>query len=1443
MTDTIEHHPRLEAWKKRLLDLSRRNPLLSLGIKRGSRLIGSDAFTGATLLLKKGVCEPDNLPLSTGGMERCIQMMETALLGPAVKRRKWSKENTEALRQAVVDWRNSAPTATPTQTIAPSSAGDEIAVLIDGPSSENTTQGKAIVRWPELDTKDQLVFSQWGQTQQTLVFDAEDEEDFQAELADMARQMRAKQEETGTHTLFLTVGMLRWREQSDSKHCDAPLFLIPVELSRENAASRFKISVRDDGIELNPAIDVHLKNILGLDLSKAKSLLASEEYEDVQALSLALEAVKQSITNLPAAKKELIEIRNEARLTLLSYAKNRMWQDLEQRSKEVLKHPVITQIINPNRLQKKLSEGEIANWERMDQNHPPDQIMLPMAADASQLRAIVRADSGENLVIQGPPGTGKSQTIANLIANFLGKGKRVLFVAEKMTALTVVQQRLNAIGLGPFCLELHASRANKAGVLEQLREGLEARSLPAVSGFSERAAEIQANRIALNNSLEVLHAVYPNSLTAHRAIGLLAGTSSEIKILPTLSFMGILTEDAFAQPSRQEALRRYLAALKVMPTGARVFDVLENCPPKDAAVFFEIIQSWRQERSQIENLASKAGIAIADKTNADMDLFFNHISAWLIFDSSKISRIESSEEMGLAFLTQTIWDKWNAFEDADKETAESFTPFSKDYQSSIWGNAGASSIRQEWLEVEQALAPIRWWKRKALVRRLSIHRKDKHTTGNHLDTLMRAWPDIMDNRQAAAAALKEWQEAAGITDIKRLPEARKIAESIKPLWEMIDTWKEEDRIPFLETLRNEIIQPNSQVKRNNPQLEELVQLIGSVIHTRQRLDRFLKPATEGKLLRTLNEMDNVMGPWHDAQSLWPAWDAARRMEETARQWGLGPLIDCIENNQIEASLAPHILEKSWLTSFVNQILLRHPEHTDFLGESREQIISTFARTEEEFEHLTRKHLAASVAQRARSAEIEKLPGMAILRRELAKQIRHLPPRRLLREIAAIAPIIKPCMLMSPMTVAEVLCSETLPFDVVIFDEASQIPVADAVGAISHGKQVIVVGDPKQMPPNTTFQVDNDDDELDDEDTLKDMESVLDECLVTMNHEMLNWHYRSRHEDLIAFSNYRYYNGDLITFPSISIGESIEDISSENSLNGIFVNQINGIYERGTAQVNRIEANAIVDGMRKHVEQSPHLSLGVVTFNQKQQRLIERLWDRVLRDNPGLEAKAEAMHQDLFVKNLDNVQGDERDVIFFSTTFGVDAAGKMAMNFGPLNRLGGERRLNVAITRARQRMEIFTSFSPDQLDVRTVKHQGPVDLRDYLAFAQGGAKALAGLSSASVGLPDSPFEIAVAEALRARGWTVHEQIGCSGYKIDLAVVDPRSPGRYLAGVECDGATYHSFKIARDRDRQRQKILEGLGWKILRVWSTDWFQDAKNELDQVDNALRAILEKPN
>lgn len=460
----------------------------------------------------------------------------------------------------------------------------------------------------------------------------------------------------------------------------------------------------------------------------------------------------------------------------------------------------------------------------------------------------------------------------------------------------------------------------------------------------------------------------------------------------------------------------------------------------------------------------------------------------------------------------------------------------------------------------------------------------------------------------------------------------------------------------------------------------------------------------------------------------------------------------------------------------------------------------------------------------------------ILKRELTKTRRIMPIRKLFREIPNLLLTLKPCLMMSPLSVSLFLEADSYKFDTVIFDEASQVYTENAIGAISRGKQVIIAGDSKQLPPTSFFQAtsteglyDDDEDEDGDVDVY---DSILDEANM-LPERTLRWHYRSRHENLIAFSNAKIYKNRLVTFPS-----NIER-GKDNGVEYIYVPD--GFYDRGGRKGNVIEAKKVAQMVFEHFRTQPNRSLGVIAFGEVQQYAIENVLREMRLANQSFEPFFdETKDEAFFVKSLENVQGDERDTIIFSIGYAKDAAGVFRNQFGPLGKSGGERRLNVAITRAKFNVKLVGSILPTDINEESITTEGPKLLKAYIDYAINGPDSLAReLSYDDTAEFDSSFEEAVYNFLDRKGYKLATQVGCSGYRIDIGVKHPTLNGVFVLGIECDGAAYHSARTARERDRLRQDVLENMGWTIYRIWSTDWIKDPVTEgqllIDAVEKAI--------
>lgn len=546
---------------------------------------------------------------------------------------------------------------------------------------------------------------------------------------------------------------------------------------------------------------------------------------------------------------------------------------------------------------------------------------------------------------------------------------------------------------------------------------------------------------------------------------------------------------------------------------------------------------------------------------------------------------------------------------------------------------------------------------------------------------------------------------------------------------------------------------------------------------------------------------------------------------------LGGAVDAAAAAGLPAEQVPDAIEAAALRAWLDTTIERDERLGRYQAAERDALVAQFRELDRRIVNQANTLVAATCGDR-RPRSLTGRPAQVITR-EANKKSRHKPIRQLLDEVGSLVTELKPCFMMSPLTVSTFLTPE-MRFDAVIFDEASQVVPADAVNCIYRGDQLIVAGDQKQLPPTDFFARTDDvsaDPSGDADDTALDtFQSVLDLCKAAggLSSLPLTWHYRSRHEDLITYSNYRFYDGGLRTFPSAIFDSA--DLGVEHYL-------VAGQYRRAGARDNPVEARKVAELVADHVRTRPGRSLGVVTFSTAQEDAV-----RAAIEESGRPEIVELLeHRDrldgFFVKSLENVQGDERDVIIFSVGYGPDEQGKFTMNFGPLNREGGWRRLNVAITRARRRVEIVSSFKPAQ--ITGVASAGPLHLRGYLDFAARGAAALAHDAPAGTGEPAGDFEEQVARVVRSWGYPVHARVGAAGYRVDLAVLHPDRPGEYLLGIECDGAAYHSARTARDRDRLRDQVLHGLGWRIHRIWGISWWRDRSAQEARLRAALDAAM----
>jgi very-short-patch-repair endonuclease len=1268
-----------------------------------------------------------------------------------------------------------------------------------------------------------------------------DESEHARRLTELFRAARSALEENGTNTLFAAVGLLEWRE---TEHSDriyrAPLLLMPVELKRKSVIEGFSLRRIDEETRLNVTLMEMLRQNFRKEVPGLDPLPGDETGADVARV---FQLFRDAVRDLPGW-----EVKTEIWLGQFSFTKFLLWRDLADRLDDLTRNRIVNHLVNAAGTPYANPPDDIKPPQLDDQFHPRD-VFCPRSADSSQLAAVMAAAAGHDFVLEGPPGTGKSQTITNIIAHCLAHGKRVLFVAEKRAALDVVHRRLREEGLEPFCLELHSNKTGKADVLAQFDRSLKFATEESAADWEHRAVELERIRAGLNGYTRALHHRTPSGLSAHSCFDYLLPRQAEATV--KLDAWPALLETSAAKLEDIRQLARHLQER------ARVV-----MPLHDHALAPLACEEWSPVWAERALEQSRALVGHGQKAaEATCEL-----RTWLRHPGDAVSLAQlrnlfaltesllAPEPVGPAFAT-TPWnhlatelERWIALvEERDGLRARLIG-----YDETKLVVLDLDALLTKWNSAQEAWFLVKWLRIGAVRRQLRTVRTDGSRPAT--DTLSQVLRDGLRLRSINAdldAASATAQACLGVIWAKGEPSAEALGRASQ--WgKMLHAgmiacagddlaWLGHLR-QFLSTLFTEGPAAYAPGTGIGGRLTRYAEALSTF---QQARDLF---ATEVKLRRESSDVatdhiaavraltERIPTAWNQIRE-WCSWQKSRR---AAMDTGLEPVIAKLESPEGGALDVPALVERSFRKALLFALIERESALREFFGREHNERIERFRELDEKIAGLSRELIRARLAAGIpRDQGIDDVPKaeIGLLRKEIGKRMRHIPVRRLLAGIPTLLPRLKPCVLMSPLSVAQYLEASHVSFDLVIFDEASQIPVWDAVGAIARGKQLIMVGDPKQLPPTNFFSSAGDEDEDDlIPEAHKDLESVLDELMSNqVRHKRLQWHYRSRHEGLIAFSNRQYYENELLTFPSPDAGHG-----------GVrFSHLPEARYDKGKSRTNPGEAKALVEDLIKRLLSTggPRRSYGVVTFSQAQQQLVENLLDEERRKHPEIETHfgdaPPVEGEPVFVKNLENVQGDERDVILFSICYGPDAAGKVSMNFGPLNRDGGERRLNVAITRAKHEVLVFSGLRADQIDLTRTRARGVRDLKHFLDYADRGPKALTAATTASASAePDSEFERMVAGRIRKAGYEVHYQVGCSGYRIDLGVVDPAAPGRYLLGVECDGATYHRAATARDRDKLRQLILEGLGWQLHRVWSTDWWHDADKEMERLIGALKMV-----
>ena len=1245
--------------------------------------------------------------------------------------------------------------------------------------------------------------------------------EFWTRASSLDRQAQTDLEEGGAVTLFAVVGLLKWYESADAPQPRlAPLLLYPVKLVFDRKLRRVKVCREPEDPMPNLTLAEKMRRDYGVDFGFLAALEPDDSGLDIPLL---LRRSREAIQQMPRW-----EILEETHLGHFTFTKFLMWKDLEDNAEALMRSPIVQHLaraedgVFP-------AQPEVAPTETLDEQDPA-QLACVLDADSTQLSAVASALQGRNFVLQGPPGTGKSQTITNLIACALAAGKSVLFVSEKMAALEVVYTRLKKVGLGDFCLELHSHKSHKKQVLDSFRQVLERSDRVAAVDVDTRARELQALRKELNAYVTALHR--PQSL----GISLFEGASRALELRKAPGVVLGLKGLADLGP---EAFRRMCDAVEAFASRAQSVEPAGAHPWSGTHPGAWSHEGEGQAREALEE-ATQALARIHEATQAAAGLL----------DTSTPSTLESVKHLSAALdavceglmpaeaLEPEAWRRLK--EEAETHKAE---------QAALTLRRGALAVRWKpelWsLELGGLQATYQQQAHAfPLLRFFTLWGARKQLSPYAAPTLPEPPQVLLDLTEAIEVKRLEAQLRTRMAAFsKRLAPAR--SEDFGLL---------EIRIARLEGhlghLSTDAIRQGLKSRLSDARLQvvqtELSQAIGTFASMESRLGQLLGLAGLAGWATWSQEsypawLEECLRTWTGNLRLLRSWCHYRQAAETMGEVNLAALARAHEQDSIRSDRLMDAFEKALYTDWVAAIQDREPVLRSFDGAHHHAKVGGFRDIDRRWLALSRQVVVRSLESRLPSvgSSVAESSDLGVLLRETRKKRSHMAVRKLFQAIPKLLPRLKPCLLMSPLSVAQYLPAEADPMDLIVFDEASQISTHDAIGALARGRQVVIVGDSRQLPPTSFFSRNLEEEGTPDENDVVELESILDEAVAKqMPEQWLGWHYRSRHETLIDFSNQRYYENRLNVFPAASRKVADLGVVWHAVLEGVYYG--GGCKDRKKERTNPVEAERLVANLVASLRQTlpGERSFGVVTFSMSQQRFIQDLLDEQRSLHPEIEAHWQG-GEPPFVKNLENVQGDERDEILFSIGYARDEQGRLRLHFGPLSNSGGERRLNVAVTRARKQMRVFSTLTHDQIDLHRTKSVGASHLKEFLQYvAQRHAAAVHPPPVKFAG----GFEREIYETVVRLGFEAHTQVGCGHYRVDVAVVDPSDPGRYLLGIECDGQPYAKAPTARDRDRLRHEVLEGLGWRLHRIWSTDWWFDQEREIRRLREVLAVAKVAP-
>ena len=1236
-------------------------------------------------------------------------------------------------------------------------------------------------------------------------------------LRNLAYKAKTVQEETGANNLYLALGSLVW--ELDGRPLRSPLVLIPVVISALSRNGGYRVQLDEAGASTpNYCLLEKLRQLHGLVVPTL-----TETADGALDLETALEAMRVALVGhgLP------YRVEATADLAILQFAKYRLWKDLDEHWADFAENPLVAHLVHQPTEAFEDPARDTGAYVDLDDL----AAQLPAPADSSQLRAIAEATAGRTFVLEGPPGTGKSQTITNLLTRAVAEGKKVLFVAEKRAALDVVARRLDAVGMGMFALDLHDKGSRASMVRAQIRLALEHAVAVDEQGLSTSSEDLRSARRLLARYADRLHDGNATGLSLYsaRTAELTAGTDVEPLPVPL----------PFVANAPAEVLTQVRRALALLP------EIADLTRPRRTHPWAFV------DTPEIDLLATQAAAAEVDEAVRGLT-GFGELSTVLRYartpaDLDALAHLLSGPAVGLDVLDETFTGLWTASTSAVLGEIAAFIAFRHPGLDVATPDALNLPLAEIYVAAQTAAASSWFGRRRRLIAvrdRLAPYLRQGATVKpKDVPALVENLWRVQGSVQAIVARASSipglsvpegWNPFADAHLLdRRVAWLRKAGTAV------------DGSTPFHVALRKLIVAGMPAGSAAGPAVARLRDAVsGLLTQCKSDPDALAAWAGDDGFVLRWSMTRPERGVDSSVLMSLRRWVSFLDTLEPLRYAGLFDARRLLVTGAVPADDATRAFERGVATASVAERL--DATGLDMFDErAHEKAIRRFtAASKAVREHLT----SALPAKVLGTRPFDAMSGngqVGALQRELAKQRRGLGVRQLLAQYGELITAVMPCVLVSPDSVARFFPAVAGQFDLVVFDEASQIRVADAVGALGRANAAVVVGDSKQMPPTsfaepTTGSDDNDPIEM----GVEDEESILSECVqARVPRQWLSWHYRSQDESLIAFSNAQYYENRLSSFPAPTHGRA----SSEPDGRGVSLVRVPGTFHRSNAgrllRTNPIEAKAIVAEIRRRFDLVPKWdgmdvvpSIGVVTFNAQQRSYIESLL-RDADDDRLAQALDRTDGEGLFVKNLENVQGDERDVVFFSTGFSPRADGTLPLNFGPLNRVGGERRLNVAITRARRQVVVFSSFDPEQLRAEETSSVGIKHLRAFLDMAAYGTDVLP-RDTRSTSVVDRHRE-AIAAALRERGLVVRTDVGLSEFRVDLSVSRPVDPETPVMAVLLDGPAWAKRGTVGDRDGLPVEVLgEMLRWPVVeRVWLPSWLASASSVVDRLVAAVDA------